>query len=85
MNLKNKMTEFNLSEKIDDSFVSDEDFDFIRTKDVKEFIRLLKEEINDPEIISNYGHTQQERLVIMLYVQDFINKKLNKLSGEKLT
>jgi len=76
------MTEFNLSEKI----MNYEDLGLqISIEDVKEFIRLLKEEINDPEIISNYGHTQQERLVIMLYVQDFINKKLNKLSGEKLT
>ena len=77
--------EFNLSEKISNESINEgQDLNIIYAEDVKEFIRRLKEDINDPETISHFGKTQQERLAIILYVKDFINKKIDKLAGDKL-
>ncbi len=41
------MKEFNLSEKIEDIKYNRKDPDVIKVKDVKEFLRLLKEDVKD--------------------------------------
>ena len=65
------MSEFNLSEKIqmDSEYL---DWEMLKIEDVKEFIRLLKEEMNDDDSL-DYS-TQVE-----------IERKIDKLAGEKLT
>jgi len=65
------MTEFNLSEKIMKGGNYDYDgSSLIFTKDVKEFIRLLKQSFVDFEIANGFS-------IVPLY------KRLNELAGEK--
>ena len=64
--------EFNLSEKIINNNFNDSG-DFLDIEDVKEFIKLLKEEIyNFPSI--NYHQPDEDDII----------KIIDKLSGEKL-
>ena len=65
--------EFNLSEKIETANLDMEvweEFDFLDVEDVKEFIRLLKEELDD-RIRSNTAN-------------EICNEIIDKLAGEKL-
>jgi hypothetical protein len=67
------MEEFNLSEKI--KSVSPEDF-FVEVKDVKEFIKRLREEMNSIE-----EHDIPEQTINLSSVFQIIDK----LAGETLT
>jgi len=67
-----KKEEFNLSEKIENCIMSGEELPFIKVKDVKEFIRLLKK-----EIIGKQGISEQD------YVE--IVDGIDKIAGEKLS
>ena len=75
-NLQNrfKIEEFNLSEKIDEEVGVEEEF--ILISDVKEFIRLLKEEF----VIE---HKKTIEKTVEIAIRDF-TKLLDKLAGEKL-
>jgi len=68
-----RMTEFNLSEKRKDYRDShQEPIEWLELKDVKEFIRLLKEELDKKKDWSNYED------------KDEVVYFIDKLAGEKL-
>jgi len=97
---KMKTKEFNLSEKIfhmkrtlNLKTKEKEDFDFVKKEDVKEFIRLLKEEIDklhdkqrDSQETTSNPEVALERLnkANLIYGNGGILEEIDKLAGEKL-
>lgn len=75
--------EFNLSDKIQvGKFIDELDLEmnhYILDEDVKEFIRLLKE-----EIIANAGNNEENRIYLRESKKMGIFDILDKLAGEKL-
>ena len=65
--------EFNLSEKIYPATKKRRNFDFIRTKDIKEAVRLLKEELEDIK----HGIHPSSQIVV--------KRIIDKIFGDKLT
>ena len=77
---------FNLSEKIQEEVLVYDRLDMITTKDVKEFIKILKENVQI-KVKNNYKFSEKGDPT-MQEVFDFINqeqlKEIDKLAGEKL-
>ena len=72
--------EFNLSEKLIKADNKEKDNGFIFEKDVKEFIRLLKEELNS-EKYKDYEYPAYQQF---FRPENEIEKIIDKLAGEKL-
>jgi hypothetical protein len=62
------MTNFNLSDKIEEWYDGEKAVDVIRKEDVAEFIKILKEEFSKPDY----------------YKWNDIISKINSLAGDKL-
>jgi hypothetical protein len=88
------MEQFNLSEKevIQKVFVTENRHTnyrvgFIYTEDVKEFIKILKEGDLYKEFIDEYGEVALscwDICSVFNLIEDYIKKKIDKLSGDKL-
>jgi len=82
--------EFNLSEKMvfkgsDDNFHYDKDInDCIEIKDVKEFIRLLKEELPNYKINEKYPDMKELMETLWWGWTNDTLKIIDKLAGDKL-
>jgi len=79
-------TGFCLSDKIDEE--AGVETEFILIDDVKEFIRLLKEEIKERErhfIETNIKYlTNSERDILLKHIKTKITDIIDKLAGDKL-
>jgi len=74
---KTSEKEFNLSEKISPMIIMDESFNYCKEKDIKEFIKRLKDKLRDCYIVGR--NLRQKYDMINLIIED-----IDKLAGDKL-